>query len=117
MHEMGGPSSCPDYGYAALGLHLTHGSKSCTQGTRSARIWALQCVHDGEDGEDGKGGGGGMEGGSQAWWLLGVILLSWGLPGWSWRPWECPGTRTCLTNGLCMHHAWTMGGIKALRLM
>ena len=76
----------------------------------------IQHVHDGEDGEGSKGGGG-AEGGSRAWQLLGVILLSWGPPGWLWRPWECPGTRACLTNGLCMHHAQTMGGIKAPRLM
>ena len=81
----------------ALGMHL-----------------GMQCVCDSEDGEDGKGGGGGMEGGSQAWWLLGVIPSSWGLPGWPWRLWECPGTCACSTNGLCMDHAWTMGGIKAL---
>ena len=90
----------------------------------------VQCVHDGEDGEDSKGGSGedgedskggsGAEGGSQAWWLLGhlgVVPSSWGPPGWLWRPWECPGTRTCSTNGPCMHHAQTMGGIKAPRLM
>ena len=40
MHEMGGPSSCPDYSYAALGPHLTCGSKGCTWGTCSACIWA-----------------------------------------------------------------------------
>ena len=83
MHEMGGPSSCPDYGYAALGPLLTRGSKGCTWGMHSACIWALQRVRDGEDSEDGKGGGGGMEGGSRAWQLLGVVPLSWGLPGWS----------------------------------
>ena len=117
MHEMGGPSSCPDYSYAALGPHLTCGSKGCMQVTRLACIWALQHVCDGEDSKDGKGGSGGMEGGSRAWWLLGVIPSSLGLPGWSWRPWECPETRTCSKNGPCMHHACTMGGIKALRLM
>ena len=48
-------------------------------------------VRDGEDSEDSKGGGSGMEGGrlgSRGWQLLGVIPLSWGLPGWSWRLWE-----------------------------
>ena len=64
MHEMGGLLSCPNYSYAALGLHLTHDSKGCMWGTCSARIWALQRVRDSEDGEDGKGHGGGMEGGS-----------------------------------------------------
>ena len=76
----------------------------------------MQCVHDGKDSEDGKGGGG-VEGGSQAWRLLGVIPLSWGPPGWLWRLWECPETHACLTNGPCMDHAQTMGGIKALQLM
>ena len=61
MHDMGGLSLCPDYGYAALGLHLTHGSKGCIWGTCLA---CVQHVCDSEDGEDGKGGGGGMEGGS-----------------------------------------------------
>ena len=40
MYEMGEALSCPDYGYAALGLHLTRGSKGCMRGMRSARIWA-----------------------------------------------------------------------------
>ena len=45
MHEMGGPSSCPYYSYTALGLHLTHSSKGCTWGMRSAHIWACSvCV-------------------------------------------------------------------------
>ena len=63
----------------------------------------MQHMHDGEDGEDGKGGSS-MEGGSQAWQLLGVIPLPWGPPGWLWRPWECPGTHACSTIGPCMHH-------------
>ena len=77
----------------------------------------VQNVCDGKDGEDSKGGSSGAEGGSQAWQLLGIILLSWGPPGWSWRPWECPGMHTYLTNGLCMHYAQTMGGIKSPQLL
>ena len=76
----------------------------------------VQRVHDGEDSEDSKGGGS-MEGGSRAWRLLGVILLSWGPPGRLWRPWECPGMHACFTNGPCIDYAQTMGGIKAPRLM
>ena len=71
----------------ALGMHL-----------------GMQHVRDGEDSEDGKGGGG-AEGGSRAWQLLGIVLSA------------CPGMCACSTNGLCMHHARTMGGIKALQLM
>ena len=121
MHEMGAvvvsrlrlcsPGAAPDtrwrglYVGDALSMHL--GVQDVT-------------VHDGEDSEDGKGGGSGMEGGrlgSRGWQLLGVVPSSWGLPGWSWRQWECPGTCACSTNGPCMHHAQTMGGIKPPRLM
>ena len=73
----------------------------------------MQRVHDSEDSEDGKGGSG-VEGGSRAWQLLSCHP---GPPGWLWRPCTCPGMCTCSTNGLCIHYAQTMGGIKALRLM
>ena len=73
------------------------------QGDMLSTHFGMQRVHDGKDGVDGKGGGT-AEGGSRAWWLLGVILSSWGPPGWLWRLWECPGMHACSTNGLCMHH-------------
>ena len=67
----------------------------------------VQRERDGEDSEDGKGGGS-AEGGSRAWWLLGIILSSWGPPGYP----GCGGHGNVLgrTHVRQMVHACTMHG-------
>ena len=82
LMRWGGRRRVPTTATQPWGCTYTRQQGLCAGDALSMHL-GVQRVRDGEDGK----GGGGAEGGSRAWRLLGVVLSSWGPPGWSWRPW------------------------------